>query len=303
MFTFGADPEFILEKDGIVYSSIGIISNKDDCYEEKGHKFYYDNVLAECAIKPSGHEEEAIGNFRECFKIFSKLISPYKLSSESTNSFSVNELNHPVAKEVGCKGEWCAYDLIEVDPPDIKNYSFRTAGGHIHLGSNEEPLNNGFGILFTIRMLDLFLGLPFVLIEEKTNRRTLFGHAGRHRVTNYGLEYRTLSNHWLKSPKLVSLVHRICSFTLDFVKEGNHFGLWSVNENLLNDDDPSKAHHCIGYDVEELKYAINSSDKRKAKKFMLLVENILPSDIAQTLTEEIDKKDEYDLYKEWSIKN
>ena len=152
-------------------------------------------------------------------------------------------------------------------------------------------------------MLDLFLGLPFVLIEEKTNRRTLFGHAGRHRVTNYGLEYRTLSNHWLKSPKLVSLVHRICSFTLDFVKEGNHFGLWSVNEDLLNDDDPSKAHHCTGYDVEELKDVINNSDKRKAKKFMFLVENILPSDIVQTLTEEIDKKDKYDLYKEWSIKN
>jgi hypothetical protein len=46
---------------------------------------------------------------------------------------------------------------------------------------------------------------------------------------------------------------------------------------LLNDDDPSKAHNCIGYDVEELKDAINNSDKIKAKKFMLLVENILPS--------------------------
>ena len=60
MFTFGADPEFILEKDGIVYSSIGVIPNKDNCYGEKGHKFYYDNVLAECAIKPSDHEEETI---------------------------------------------------------------------------------------------------------------------------------------------------------------------------------------------------------------------------------------------------
>ena len=305
MFTFGADPEFILEKDGIVYSSIGVIPNKDNCYGEKGHKFYYDNVLAECAIKPSDHEEETINRFRECFKIFSKLIDPYKLSSESTNSFSANQLNHPVAKEVGCKSEWCAYDLIEVDPHKnaIKNSSFRTAGGHIHLGSDEEPLNNGFGVLFTIRMLDLFLGLPFVLIEEKTNRRTLFGHAGRHRVTSYGLEYRTLSNHWLKSPKLVSLVHRICSFTLDFVKEGNHFGFWSVNEDLLNDDDPSKAHNCTGYNVEELKDAINSSDRGKAKKFMLLVENILPPDIMEILTEEIDKKGEYDLYKEWSIKN
>ena len=72
---------------------------------------------------------------------------------------------------------------------------------------------------------------------------------------------------------------------------------------MLNDDDPSKAHHCTGYDVEELKDVINNSDKRKAKKFMFLVENILPSDIVQTLTEEIDKKDKYDLYKEWSIKN
>ena len=293
MFTFGADPEFILEKNGIVYSSIGIIPNKDNPYEEKGHKFYYDNVLAECAIKPADYEEESIEYFKECLKIFSKLIDPYKLSAEATNSFPADQLKHPDAKEVGCKGEWCAYDLIEVDPPknSIENFSFRTAGGHIHLGSSDEPLSNGFGVLFTIRMLDLFLGLPFVLIEGKTNRRTLFGYAGRHRVTSYGLEYRTLSNYWLKSPKLVSLVYQICSFTLNFVKEGNHFGFWSVNEDLLNDDDPSKAHHCNGYNVEELKDAINNSDKIKAKKFMLLIENILPFDIMTPLKEEIKKKD------------
>lgn len=60
----------------------------------------------------------------------------------------------------------------------------------------------------TIPLMDLFCGIPSVLIDRSKDakiRRMLYGKAGDFRKPNYGLEYRSLSNFWIKSPYLVSL--------------------------------------------------------------------------------------------------
>jgi hypothetical protein len=60
----------------------------------------------------------------------------------------------------------------------------------------------------TIPLMDLICGIPSVLLDispESKIRRKLYGKAGDYRLTNYGLEYRTLSNFWIQSYSLFSL--------------------------------------------------------------------------------------------------
>jgi hypothetical protein len=71
--------------------------------------------------------------------------------------------------------------------------------------------------------MDLFHGIISVVLDntpESVERRKLYGKAGCHRPTDYGIEYRALSNYWLKSPMLVSLMHSLVTDALSAVKSG-----------------------------------------------------------------------------------
>ena len=68
--TLGADPEFMLCKDGEIHSAIGIIQGDiDNRINIKGHQFYWDNVMAECAVRPESRKEKVLISFKECFQI------------------------------------------------------------------------------------------------------------------------------------------------------------------------------------------------------------------------------------------
>ena len=54
--------------------------------------------------------------------------------------------------------------------------------------------------------LDYYLGLPSLLFDPDTSRRKMYGKAGAFRPKPYGMEYRVLSNAWLKSPELIKWV-------------------------------------------------------------------------------------------------
>ena len=46
-----------------------------------------------------------------------------------------------------------------------------------------------------------------MLLDDGAKRRELYGKAGAYRVKPYGVEYRVLSNFWLKSPALMQWVY------------------------------------------------------------------------------------------------
>lgn len=48
--------------------------------------------------------------------------------------------------------------------------------------------------------MDIYLGLPSVLIDSDSERRKLYGKAGSFRTTPYGLEYRVLGGYMMSSP-------------------------------------------------------------------------------------------------------
>src|SRR5690348_8114079 len=94
--TFGSDPEFFLvnEKDEFK-SAIGIVPGRKEVRYDlgNGHKAYYDNVLAECEIKPANSAKNAIKQFGDCFQRYAKLVKPYRLLPQASVTFPEKECN------------------------------------------------------------------------------------------------------------------------------------------------------------------------------------------------------------------
>jgi len=302
-FTFGTDPEFMIGRGDELISAISVLPRKESALSRAGSKFYYDNVLSEIAVKPGSNREEVVHNIRQALQQLAKLVKPAKFLVRASAKYPAKQLTHREARIAGCNPEWNVYTLKCVLPPEeiISNTSFRTAGGHIHIGA--EGLNNPVRAFDVVRMMDLFLGIPSLFLDKdqtSQERRKIYGHAGSHRATNYGFEYRALGNFWFQSPKHVELIYDLTNFVLNFVEEGGHKKFWIVNENLLDGNDPSKAYRCTGYDAKALCRSINGSDKRQAEKFMMFIGNYLPHDLMQRV-EEMSLQDMLDPYENWDL--
>lgn len=312
MRTFGSDPEFMLSKGNKIHSAIGIIQGSiDNRVKLSGHEFYYDNVLAECAIKPAASKQETLHNFRECFQMFAEMANPYKLLTRASHNFSREQLNNEEAQNAGCAPDTCAYLLKKVQAPkeQIRSESLRTCGGHIHLGC-ETLRSDGVEPLYTVYMLDLLLGIPSIWLDKDATsrqRRALYGQAGRYRVAGpdnapYGIEYRSLGNFWLQSPRLVSLVYDLSWLAVDWVEQGVAAEMWSFDEDLFWElqDDLHQAYTCH-YDEKLLQRAINESDRDLAKPFLDIIRDRMPSNLWKTLQESFEHKTGT-MYSEWDIK-
>jgi hypothetical protein len=321
MFTFGTDPEFMLHDGRKHKSAVGIVpGSKKQRHEIDGHSYYYDNVLAECAVPPASSKEEAIAIIRKSLQQFADLVKPHKLLAQAAQTYEDSELKTQEALKAGCDPEICAYSLDTIDPPncDFKNGAFwmrgnlRTAGGHIHLGCPLAQQGNRMKISIT-RMMDLFLGTASIFIDHdptSSTRKRLYGKAGRYRKPPHGVEYRSLGNFWLTSPKLVSLVYDICDFTLTFVEIDNHLDMWFIDDEKLSDPDAwndpnfdsAQCHQCVGYDVDKLREAIDEHSSEKGMEFLNLILEILPNDIGDRIVDHGDPSKCGNLYEEWDIK-
>jgi hypothetical protein len=302
-FTFGSDPEFMLSRWDDLQSAIKLLPKKEKAISRQGSKFYYDNVLAEIAVKPGKTKNEVLENTQQALQNFSKLIKPCRFNIKSSAKYPSQQLSDKESRIAGCNPEWNVYTLRCVMPPEeiISKTSFRTAGGHIHLGAEE--LKNPLKCFDVIRMMDLFIAIPSIFLdkdETSKDRRKIYGHAGSHRATDYGFEYRALGNFWFSSPQHVSLIYDLTEFVLDFVNQNEHKKFWVVNEDLLESDDPSKAYFCSGYDVKLLCKIINNCDKKHAEKFMLFISNYLPQRIS-TQIDLLSKNPLPDPYESWNL--
>lgn len=315
-FSFGSDPEFILiDKKGKFKSAIEIIKapKKQKLKIGKNH-FFYDNVLAECTVEPAKNSEEAIENARESIETYSKLVRPLKLTTVASAEFESDQLVHQAARESGCDRESCAYKLKEISPKKVQKFfkegNLRTAGGHVHIGTNMGKSHEKC-IMF-VRMLDLFLGATSLLIDKSkgsAQRRELYGKPGRYRQPKHGVEYRTLGNFWFSSPFLISLIFDICKWVSDSTEDQIYKKFWSVDYQRLDSDefwnnggDPSDCHTCHGYDVNLLKkmFKMNSAEaKQYGRPIFGLIEEHMPKNILKRV--EVATNSNFNMYKEWSI--
>lgn len=139
------------------------------------------------------------------------------------------------AKILGCEPDVNAYTLEEnvIFDADVL---YRTAAGHIHIGWGKNiPINSLHHInacALVVRELDYWLSAlstPFELGPSYAKRRKLYGAAGAMRVKDYGVEYRTPSNFWLRSEKLMRHVYRTVEYTIDKLNKGRYDNQYDDN--------------------------------------------------------------------------
>jgi len=219
-FSIGADPEFFLKKNQQHVSAVGLIGGSKDVprpLEKPGFAILEDNVSVEFNIAPCHNHQEFIDAIGYVMANLHQVLPEHEFSQDASVLFNPEELMHPQAQEFGCMPDFNAWTKRINPRPDAADATLRSAGGHVHVGTKEDPIE-------IIRAMDLYLGVPSTAIDNSPQalmRRQLYGKAGCHRIKEYGCEYRTLSNFWIFTPKMIQWVYDQTAKAVSFVAAGN----------------------------------------------------------------------------------
>lgn len=260
----GADPELmLLSPAGQLVSAIPFIrGTKEKPQKVKGGAIQRDNVMAEFNVEPAGSSEEFEHNTRTVLQELARAVRPHQLTVLAYAQFPEAELEHEDARVFGCDPDFCAWPnsegFLEMNtiPAEKAWEPFRSAGGHFHLGQTKETaevLQDDFGKIEVVKMLDIFQGIPSVLLDPDPSakmRRGLYGQAGAHRPKPYGVEYRALGNFWLRSPDLVHLMYELAHRAVELVLNGESEKITAkvgqkAVQSIINRSQPRKARQVV----------------------------------------------------------
>ncbi len=211
MLTIGADPElFLTDKRGTFISAINKIGGskrQPRMLERPGFALQEDNVAVEFNIPPAETMQAFVESIEWSIQRISDEVKDRELTATITPAayFPEEELQHPRAKHAGCDPDYNAWTRKMNPRPQVAAGTLRTGAGHVHIGVSPKPT---FSREAFIKSLDLNLGIPSVILDSDTLRKSLYGKAGAFRPTSYGLEYRVLSNFWLTSKELMEWVYQ-----------------------------------------------------------------------------------------------
>ncbi|RLI63220.1 MAG: hypothetical protein DRO67_06050 [Candidatus Asgardarchaeum californiense] len=301
--TIGTDPEYFMrnKKTQELVSAIPFI--KGDKQKpiplKHGGNVQSDNVAVEFATDPAKSTKEFINNIKAAFgDTMDSIPKEFELVALPSAEFSDEELKDPKALEFGCMPDYCAWKLEQNTAPQHPNPNFRSCGGHVHVGcmdadekmihKDTEFLLEHEGKVLTIRGMDLFHGIISTILDnskEAIERRTLYGKAGCHRPTEYGVEYRALSNYWTKTPYSSMLISSLTDVVIDLIIEDKL-------EAIIEEVSP-----------EEIQRIINTGNEKDAKSILdKVLINYLNEDSKFYLDECLAKLDKAGtITKEWAL--
>lgn len=253
----GSDPElFVFDKETQKFkSSIGMIGGGKWNPREMSPGFFAqeDNVLVEFNIPPSTNKNDFIFNIESGKWQIKKLLGDrYDLLAQASAFLPMEELETPEAWEFGCDPDLNAWKGGKInDKPTTPMDGLRSAGGHIHFGftPNQTLLREieltveNFNVEL-IKLCDLYLGVPSILMDLDKDRRKLYGKAGAFRHKPYGTEYRVLSSFWLQKKKYIA---------------------WAWNESMRALERAAEGDFIKATIGEEVEYTINSASETSAK--------------------------------------
>jgi len=233
----GTDTEiFLKDKDGKSITAIGLIGGTKQkpraILDKLGSAVQEDNVMCEFNTPPAENGTQWVGGIN---KVLAFIIDELKtkgivIDIVPSVEFDSLSLAHPQAMHMGCDPDFSAWTLEQnpqLDPSVMKN--IRTAGGHIHVSfSYRGGPPNRIQMMNVIRMMDLTLGVPSVILDTDDRRRNYYGIPGAHRVkAEDRVEYRTLSNFWIKNDTLKEWAY---NNTVDAIRRLNRLGSFGGEE-------------------------------------------------------------------------
>jgi hypothetical protein len=195
----------------------------------------HDNVLVEFNTKPAKSLEEFIATIGTVLREGQKVVAAKGLELHLLTSadFPKQELEHPEARIFGCEPDFDAYELVMNEvPASAALKPFRSTGGHLHIGKHEKDeklralLDDPYGKVRVVKALDAVVGIPSVFLDRDPTappRRKLYGKAGCHRPTDYGVEWRACGPWWLASPDHTELVWRLTHDALALAVDEERF--------------------------------------------------------------------------------
>jgi hypothetical protein len=225
-FTIGSDVEvFARNKDGKAIALCGLIGGTKQKPRQlpdmkKGFMVQEDNVSLEYNIPATVLGAAFCTYISEMGNEVGKILGGLDLvvSKESSIHFDDDQLQSEQAKVFGCEPDYNAWTKMENRKPKAVDPNLRTAGGHIHVGTDKVDMILG------IRAMDLFLGVPSVILDNSpasVARRELYGKAGAMRPKPYGFEYRVLSNFWMFDPELTAWVYQNTHDAMLWARKGH----------------------------------------------------------------------------------
>lgn len=241
----GADPEVFLVRNGMIVPALGVLpGSKDEPFKTTHGWIQPDNALAEFNISPAVSENEFVQSIKDCMD---DLRQYGALELKASHEFSIDELAQagPGVFRFGCDPDYNAWQEGRRNrPPNPATIGgLRTAGGHVHIGCQvalDRPLD-------VIRGCDVLLGLGSVLFDDDTRRRAVYGKAGAFRHKVYGVEYRTLSNFWLRSDDMIAWAYNRAIQVIDELDTLTAFCAQHGDtvQHCINNSDKDTAAHLL----------------------------------------------------------
>ena len=248
----GCDPEVFVKKGNKFLSAFGLIAgDKKNPQKIRRGAVQVDGMALEFNIDPAATEDEFCLNVQDVYEQMKLMVPDYQVLAVPVATFDPAYMKQQPkeALELGCDPDFNSWNGFPNPRPD-GDRPFRTASGHVHIGwtadQDSDNPNHQSACRAVGRQCDFFLGLPSLLYDDDSKRREMYGKGGAIRYKPYGVEYRTLSNAWLNSEKLMRWVYRSSVKAMTELMSGN----------ILADK--------YG-DIQEI---INTSDVKEARKII-----------------------------------
>ena len=227
--TIGADPEVFIHSISRNHciSAHGLIpGTKKDPFKVPLGAVQIDGVALEYNITPAKTAGEFTAHnlavLHQLYGMISKN-SDLSLLFKPTVHFPQTYFDKEIPEEskiLGCDPDYNAYTECINLPPNTSK-PMRTGAGHLHIGWTEDSDSSShfYDCLAITKQLDHSIGFFSYLWDKDTERQELYGRMGSFRPKSYGVEYRALSNAWVKYPKLYPwLFHTVIKAMSDLEK-------------------------------------------------------------------------------------
>ena len=240
----GCDPEVFMMQDGrYVCAHNAIPGDKANPHKVDKGAVQVDGMALEFNIDPASTAEEFVENINTVMATLRSMVPGYELVATPVAEFGA-EYMQQIAKEapealiLGCEPDFNAWNGGKPNPKPDGERTFRTGAGHIHIGwTNGVDINDPDHLeacMMMVKQLDRSLALASILWDDDTQRRTMYGQLGCFRPKPYGVEYRVLSNAWVKDERIAAWVFNAAKKAVEALLNGERWYEQGYMDSVFN---------------------------------------------------------------------